>query len=347
MSASNETSHPAAMRFALLTICGCLLLTLDLRAAAEPNGAPSGAVREVTRAFLFDRIYGGWAGMLIGGLEGLPHEFKYNERPRDTLPEFTFLEKGACSDDDNDFEWTHLWFMDKEGVLKLPYPWLVGIWKANMNQGIWVANKRARELMDQGLVPPETGRTNVNPHAGYNLSGQFCVEAYGMIAPGLPQAAADLGLHYARIAVSEEPLQATQFWTSLISLMAFHEGRLETAFEAALAAVDPGSAMAEVVADARRLHREHPRDWKAARQAVHENPCQRRARAARLALRRRRFLQNAAIRHGAGLRRGLQRRDGRRGRGDAAWLPSHRRAAAVQDARPLREQDPPVAAGRM
>jgi hypothetical protein len=47
--------------------------------------------------------------MLIGGLEGLPHEFKYNEQPRDTLPEFTFLEKGARSDDDNDFEWTHLW----------------------------------------------------------------------------------------------------------------------------------------------------------------------------------------------------------------------------------------------
>ncbi len=54
--------------------------------------------------------------MLIGGLEGLPHEFKYKEQPRDTLPEFAFLPDGARSDDDNDFEWTHLWFMDREGV---------------------------------------------------------------------------------------------------------------------------------------------------------------------------------------------------------------------------------------
>ena len=86
----------------------------------------------------------------------------------------------------------------------------------------------------------------------------------------MPQTAAELGLHYARIAVSEEPLQAAQFWTSLISLMAFHEGPLETALDAALVAVDPASAMAEVVTDARRLHREHPRDWKTARQAIHE-----------------------------------------------------------------------------
>ena len=40
----------------------------------------------VSRSELFDRLYGGWVGMLIGGLEGLPHEFKYNDTPRETLP---------------------------------------------------------------------------------------------------------------------------------------------------------------------------------------------------------------------------------------------------------------------
>ena len=243
-----------------------LLLLGSFAAGAAESAVP----REITREQLRDHIYGGWVGMLIGGLEGLPREFKYSNSPRATLPEFEFLPGGARSDDDNDFEWTHLWFMDQEGVLKLPYPRLVAIWKANMNQGIWVANRRARELMDQGVVPPETGSTARNPHAGYNLSGQFCVEAYGLIAPGMPPVAADLGLHYARIAVSEEPLQATQFWTSLISLLVFHDGAMDPALTRALAAVDPKSAMAEVVADARRLHQQHPGDWKAARQAMHE-----------------------------------------------------------------------------
>jgi hypothetical protein len=232
--------------------------------------SPDPATREVLQSELYDRLYGGWVGMLIGGLEGLPHEFKYNDEPRATLPEFEFLPGGARSDDDNDFEWTHLWFMDKEGVLKLPYPRIVEIWRANMNQGIWVANRKARELMEEGVIPPETGSLDRNPHAGYNLSGQFCVESYGLLAPGMPQTAADIGLHYARIAVSGEPLQATQFWTSLISLLAFHEGTLDQALLRTLAAVDPRSAMAAVVGEARRLYQQHPQDWKTARQAFRE-----------------------------------------------------------------------------
>ena len=223
---------------------------------------------EISREQLLDQIYGGWVGMLIGGIEGLPHEWKYTNQPRATLPDFTFLKNGARTDDDNDFEWTHLWFMDKENVLKLPYPRIVEIWKANMNSGIWVANKNARKLMDEGVVPPETGSVARNSAAWFNLSGQFCVESYGLIAPGMPQAAADIGLHYARIAVSEEPLQAAQFWTSLISLRAFHNGSMEAALQLALAAVDPKSCMAEVVADARRLYHAHPDDWKTARQEL-------------------------------------------------------------------------------
>ncbi len=241
-------------------------LGLVVLAAMAEEKAP--AFVERSRAELLDRVHGGWAGMLIGGIEGLPHEWKYKDQPRATLPEFTFLEKGARSDDDNDFEWTHLYFMDKENAVKLPYQRLVEIWKANMNSGIWVANKKARELMDQGVVPPETGSVARNPHAWYNLSGQFCVEAYGLIAPGMPQTAADIGLHYARIAVSEEPLQAAQYWTALISLRAFHEGAIEAAMQQALGAVDPQSCMAEVVADACRAFHAQPGDWKAARRVM-------------------------------------------------------------------------------
>ncbi len=256
------TSKQRKLRFIALTVILLLCQFVSVSASAT--------TKAITQDQLRDRIYGGWVGMLIGGLEGLPHEFKYTNAPRATLPDFEFLPNGARSDDDNDFEWTHLWFMDGEGVLKLPYPRIVEIWKANMNQGLWAANRCARKLMDEGVVPPETGSTARNSYASFNLSGQFCVESYGLIAPGMPQTAADLGLHYARIAVSEEPLQAAQFWTSLVSLMPFHKGSLEQAMVAALKSVDRNSAMAKVVADARRLFKKHPNDWKTARQAFHE-----------------------------------------------------------------------------
>lgn len=227
--------------------------------------------REFSRAELLDRIHGAWLGQLIGNLQGLPHEFKYMEKPRAELPEFTCgLPDGAWSDDDTDIEWVVIDAIDRGEPPLIPYPRLRRLWLANMNDGIWVANRQARGLMFRGLVPPWTGHAALNPHAGYNLSGQFAVETYGIVAPGLPRTAADLGLHYARVAVSGEPLQAAQYWTSLVALAYVHEGPLPAMLAKALAAVDPASVQAEAVQHALTLFRKHPADWKAARQEVHE-----------------------------------------------------------------------------
>jgi hypothetical protein len=225
---------------------------------------------ELTREQILDHIRGGWTGMLIGGIEGLAHEFKYIQQPRQELPDYLFLPGGARTDDDNDFEWTHLFFMDKEGEMKIPYPRLVKIWKANMNTGLWCANLRARKLMDEGFLPPETANASRNSFAPYNLAGQFCTESYGMIAPGMPQTAADLGLYYARVSVSGEPLQAAQFWPTLISLAAVRSDPWEVLLRDSLHAVDPASAQAEAVNLAIQMFHDHPTDWKAARQFFHE-----------------------------------------------------------------------------
>lgn len=224
----------------------------------------------LTREQILDHIRGGWTGMLIGGIEGLAHEFKYIQQPREDLPDYELLPRGARSDDDNDFEWTHLYFMNREGVLKIPYPRLVEIWKSNMNTGIWCANEQARKLMDKGVIPPGTADPSVNRFAAFNLAGQFCVEAYGMIAPGMPRSAAELGLHYARVSVSGEPLQAAQYWTTLISLAAVSKETMEDLLRRALPAVNPASAQAEAVTEAIRAFHQYPTDWKAARRYFHE-----------------------------------------------------------------------------
>lgn len=256
----------------LWVICITLGLAplLSAEGAVQAPAPPRPATLDVTRQQLLDRIRGGWTGMLIGGIEGLAHEFKYIEGPRTDLPDFKYLPAGARSDDDNDFEWTHLYFMDKEGAFKLPYPRIVEIWKANMNKGIFCANLRARKLIDQGLIPPATANPLSNSFAPYNLSGQFCVESYGLIAPGMPQTAADIGLHYARIAVSGEPLQATRYWTTLISLIAVSPRPLEDLMRESLQAVAPSSAQAEAIRNAIAAFHDCPNDWKAARQFFHQ-----------------------------------------------------------------------------
>ena len=124
----------------------------------------------MTREQLLDHIRGGWTGILIGGIEGLAREFKYIQEPRSELPDYKMLPEGARTDDDNDFEWTHMYFMDKEDTIKLPYPRIVEIWRANMNTGI-LANGGQRitlsgthgyriRLQSPGIREPLTIRSN-------------------------------------------------------------------------------------------------------------------------------------------------------------------------------------------
>jgi hypothetical protein len=280
MKSAYNKSRTSKVKYPVKPISGCAVLRLLASylsilavilscTAFTYTDEPSASTKDVSRKELLDHIYGSWVGMLIGGIEGLPHEFKYNAEPRESLPDFSFLPNGARTDDDNDFELTHIYFMDKENVLKLPYARIVEIWKANMNSGIWVANKRARELMDQGVVPPATGDPKNNVNAAYNLSGQFCTESYGMISPEMAQSAADIGIHYAHISVSNEAIQAAQFWPALISLNFFSKGPIEALIKEALKAVDPTSAMNEAVLDAIKTYNENPNDWKMARRVYY------------------------------------------------------------------------------
>lgn len=235
--------------------------------AAHAESAGEAKTSWISETELRDKIQGAWVGTLIGGLEGLPHEYKYLDEPAADLPDFNVsISDGPRTDDDNDFELTHLYYMDQRNVLKIAYQDIPAIWLTNMKEGVWCANARARDLMEEGAVPPATADPAANEFAVYNISGQFAVEMYGVISPGMPRAAADIGVHYAGIAVSGEPLQATRFWTAMTSLAPFHQGTLEELMTLALGFIDPSSAMAGAANDAIKFYKENPADWKAARQ---------------------------------------------------------------------------------
>ncbi|NQT89056.1 ADP-ribosylglycohydrolase family protein [bacterium] len=231
--------------------------------ALVATGAFAGEFVRLTHTDLLDRIRGGWAGQMIGNIQGLPYEFKYEDSPG-PLPDFTPNLPVCRSDDDTDIEWTHLHAMDRLGVLEVPYPELARAWVLSVNRKIWVSNKRARELIGQGVVPPWTSHFALNDKAAFNLSGQFCTEAYGFLAPGLPNTAARLGRHYAWVTVRGEPIQACAFTTALVSL-AFFERDVPRLIAQALKTVDPASQHAEMVRDVLAWHRLAPDDWQGVR----------------------------------------------------------------------------------
>ncbi len=241
---------------------GCTLLLL----AALP--AVFADTIRISRDELLDRIEGGWAGQMIGNIQGLPHEFKYKDQPG-PIPNFTPNLPVCRSDDDTDIELVHLYAMDRMGILRLPYPAMARQWIARMNQRIWVANERARDLMREGVLPPHTSHPALNPYSHFNLSGQFCAESFGLAAPGLPVAAGEIGLHYTRATVRGEPLQSTAWTTAAVS-MAFVEMDIRKLVESALAAVDSKSQHAEMIRDVLAWHDASPGDWRPVRDKVHQ-----------------------------------------------------------------------------
>jgi len=108
-----------------------------------------------------------------------------------------------------------------------------------------------------------------NPWADFNISGQFICESFGLLAPGMPQTAARIGLNYTHVTIDAEPAQTTQLFTSMIAT-AFVTDEMDNILEAGLRAVDENCAIRQIVTDVRQWHRLYPSDWRTTRRLVKE-----------------------------------------------------------------------------
>jgi len=216
-----------------------------------------------------DKIRGGMFGMMLGNINGLHYEFKFYDKHGDVKNYVPSLLDGAETDDDTDFEWVYIYNMQKMRKAFLPYDMINSYWKNSINRNIWCANQFARYLMDLGIEAPMTGSLVLNPWAEFNISGQFLCEAYGLVAPGMPQTAAKIGLHYTKVAIDQEPAQTTQLFTSMIST-AFLEKDINKILDAGVASLDTKSTIVQIIADVRRWHRQNPDNPAETHRLLHE-----------------------------------------------------------------------------
>lgn len=224
---------------------------------------------EISAAVLEDKIRGGLLGQILGDLNGLPHEMKYIAEPGSVARYVPSLPDGAWTDDDTDVEWVYLGELERAGALFLPPERIADLWRRHINRRIWCSNQYLRQLMDLGIEPPLTGSVHLNPWADFNLSGQFLSETWGLIAPGMPRAAARLALHYTRVGIDLEPAQSAQMFAAMIAT-AYLTPDLEKILDAGVAAVDQGSILRRIAEDVRAWRRMYPDDWRAARKRIRD-----------------------------------------------------------------------------
>ncbi len=247
--------------------------------------------RVISEADLQDKIAGFWIGQLVGNYMGFPFETVYVDDPipfdvdryytfrddpsiamnrddsRAYVPIIAGWVEGAFSDDDTDIEFVTLHAVEEHG-LDINYDEITAAWKRHINRRIWVANRSARNLMDQGFIAPDTGRKENNPN-WFQIDPQLVNEVWSAFYPGMVANAVERAEWGARITNDDWGVHPTMAYGAMISA-AFFESDPEALVQYAVDAVPNEGPFAEGMRDVVRWHRENPDNWRGTRQKIHD-----------------------------------------------------------------------------
>jgi hypothetical protein len=229
-----------------------VFVSLQFLAVVCASALPTGTRQfiELDAETIEDKIRGGLLGQLLGNLNGLPHENKYYDQPGNVENYIPALPDGARTDDDTDIEWVYIVAIQRSPTVFLSPQQITNLWKTHINDHVWCSNLYVRRLMDIGIDPPLTGSTALNPWADFNISGQFVCETFALLAPAMPQTAAQIALHYTHVSIDGLPAQATQLFAAMIAT-AFTTDNIDKILDAGLASIDPNCLLHQIVTDVR------------------------------------------------------------------------------------------------
>ena len=229
---------------------------------------PASALRSLPADVYFDKVYGAWKATLIANHSGLDLQGVYIDKPGPSGTFSLLLLDEWSTDDDTHIEWVDLHILETHGLTPSAEQ-IRDEWVDHLNHDIWVSTRRARDLMNEGFLPPETGSAANNPDGAWSIGAQFQTELFGMLAPGMPDVAADYANRFARITSSGPAVEASVFYATLYSL-AFSEHDVSTLIAAARQRTDDQAIIAPIIDNVVRWRQDHPQDWRAARQQIRE-----------------------------------------------------------------------------
>ena len=133
--------------------------------------------------------------------------------------------------------------------------------------GVYIANKQAWYLMQDGYLLPETGSRTYNEH-WYSIDSQITTETLGAVSPGLVQSAVDAAGKFAHITNEGFPVHAVQLYAAMYA-KAFFEPNVVTLVTESLDAIPATSRTYQVASDVLAWYLEDANDgqldWRATR----------------------------------------------------------------------------------
>ncbi|MCF8346720.1 MAG: ADP-ribosylglycohydrolase family protein [Bacteroidales bacterium] len=262
-------------------IYGILLLVFSMTGTSQESFS-------ISQQELRDKIEGYWIGQLVGNYMGFPFEWMYFEKPapvfidryynvndsvnfriqQDRRGHVNILGEalgGAWSDDDTDIEFVTLHAVEKYG-LDITYAEIAEAWKTHINRFIWGSNRKARELMDEGLIPPATGSKEHNPY-WMHIDPQLVNEIWSVFYPGMVNEAVKRADWGAYITNDDWGTHPTRFYAALYSA-AFFEDDIENLYEIGMESLPTGSPFLPALKDVKSWHSKYP-DWRKTRDLIY------------------------------------------------------------------------------
>jgi len=237
------------------------------------------------------KIEGYWLGQLVGNYMGFPFEFIYSEQSCPILidryynvnnipPDFNINTDrrgnvhilcealgGAWTDDDTDIEFVTLHAVEKYG-LDINYEQITESWKTHINRFIWGSNSKARELMDEGLIAPHTGKKENNPFWMF-IDPQLVNEIWSVFYPGMIEKAVERAKWGAHITNDDWGTHPTIFYAALIS-GAFIYDDIDMLYDMGMESLPADSPFLPALKDVKTFHEEYPDDWRRAREMIYQ-----------------------------------------------------------------------------
>ncbi len=205
---------------------------------------------------------------MVANHTGLDLQGVYLEQPGTAETLDLLLLDEWSTDDDTHVEWVDLHILETYG-LEPTYEQIRDEWIDHLNNDIWVSALRARQLMDEGIIPPATSDPQLNPEGVWSIGAQLQTELFGLLAPGLPGEAARRARYFARVTNSGLAVDASAYYAALYA-RAFFESDIPTLIQATNADFEQSQPIVEIVNNVQSWHDQYPADWRKTRQKIRE-----------------------------------------------------------------------------
>jgi hypothetical protein len=227
----------------------------ESRKSDQQPEADDKAYLKISRDKYQDQLYGFWLGQCIANWTGLVTEMDkignigaiktgdfYTREdwgkpdqpsiwgegiPSDLSPTIDFVFRdtneiwGADDDTDIEYMYQHLLYTNKTSILspeQIRDGWLKHI-KEEEENFLWVSNQRAFDLMQEGVLPPETGDPANNEHFEM-IDAQLTTEIFGLFSPARPEVALKMAHLPIQTTAREEAEDIARFYVAMHALAA-------------------------------------------------------------------------------------------------------------------------------